>query len=169
MKKDWKRLEAWLQANEEKILVDLNPPATTIELQGMERKLGYDLPLDYLECLKVHAGQKGKATWLFNENEFLSIPNVLMSWTAWNDLAEAGYLDGLKAKPDEGIQSVWWSKSWIPFASNGGGDFLCLDMAPSSTGGRGQVIEIFHDVAIRSLVAPSFKNWFTNFIDIKLG
>lgn len=169
MKQNWKRLESWLLANEPEILADLNPPATTTEIHELERMLGYGLPLGYLECLKVHAGQQGKAKWLFDGNEFFSIRNVMLSWTAWNDLAEGGDLDGLKAKPSEEIQPVWWSRSWIPFASNGGGDFLCLDMAPASSGRLGQVIKIFHDFPNRTLLAPDFDSWFTKFVVSKVG
>ena len=169
MKQDWERLEAWLLANEAKTLADLNPPVTTTEIQELKRTLGYGLPSGYLECLKVHAGQQGKAKWLFDGREFLSVRNVVLSWAAWNDLAEGGDLDDMKAKPGEGIQPVWWSRSWIPFASNGGGDFLCLDMAPASAGRPGQVIEVFHDFPGRKLVAPDFDSWFTKFVDSKVG
>ncbi|RKF36730.1 SMI1/KNR4 family protein [Paraburkholderia fungorum] len=169
MTQDWKRLEAWLLVNEAKTLAELNPPATTTEIEEMKRKLGYGLPSGYLECLKVHAGQQGKAKWLFDGKEFLSVRNVVLSWEAWNDLVEGGDFDDMKAKPNEGIQPVWWSRSWIPFATNGGGDFLCLDMAPASAGRLGQVIEVFHDFPDRKLVAPDFDSWFTKFVDSKLG
>lgn len=168
MKQDWEHLEAWLQAHEAKTLADLNPPATTAEIKDLERKLGYRVPSDYLQCLQLHAGQQGKAKWLFDGMEFLSIPNVVLSWEAWNDLAKDGDLDGLKSKPSEGIQPIWWSRSWIPFASNGGGDFLCLDMAPDTSGQLGQVIKIFHDFPNRELVSPNLNSWFKNFIDSKI-
>lgn len=169
MKQDWERLEAWLQANEATTLADLNPPATTAEIQEMERRLACALPSDYRECLKIHAGQLGKAKWLFDGNEFLSVQNVMLSWAAWNDLLEDGDLEGLVPRPDKGIQAVWWSRGWIPFASNGGGDFLCLDMTPAAGGRAGQVIEIFHDFPDRKLVAPNFNSWFTNFVGSELG
>jgi cell wall assembly regulator SMI1 len=169
MKRDWERLEAWLLANEEKTLADLNPPVTTTEIQELERTLGYGLPSGYLECLNVHAGQQGKAKWLFDGWEFLSVRNVVLSWAAWNDLAEGGDLDDMKAKPGEGVQPVWWSRSWIPFASNGGGDFLCLDMVPASAGRPGQVIEVFHDFPNRKRLATDLGSWFRKFVDSKVG
>lgn len=169
MKQDWERLEAWLRLNEAKTLADLNSPATTTAIQDLERRLGCALPSGYIECLKIHAGQQGKAKWLFDGNEFLSLQNVILSWATWNDLLEDGDLEGSTAQSDKGIQAVWWSKGWIPFASNGGGDFLCLDMTPASGGRSGQVIEIFHDFPARKLVAPDFNSWFSNFVGSKLG
>jgi cell wall assembly regulator SMI1 len=169
MKHDWERLEAWLLVNEAKTLTDLNPPVTTAEIQKLKGKLGCGLPPGYLECLEVHAGQQGKAQWLFDGREFLSVGNVLLSWDAWNDLADGGDLAGLTAKPGKGIQPVWWSKSWIPFASNGGGDFLCLDMAPAAAGRSGQVIEIFHDFPDRKVLSPDFDRWFKEFVDARAG
>ena len=123
MKQNWERLEAWLRLNEAKTLADLNSPATTTEIQDLERKLGCALPSGYVECLKIHAGQQGKAKWLFDGNEFLSLQNVMLSWAAWNDLLEDGDLEGSTAQSDKGIRAVWWSRGWIPFASNGGGIF----------------------------------------------
>lgn len=169
MKKDWERLESWLRTNDSETLAGLNPPATDGEIRDMERKLGYGLPAGYVECLKIHGGQKPMAKWLFGGDEFLSIQNVVINWEVWRDLLEGGDLVDGKPKPDAGVQSAWWSKSWIPFTANGRGDHLCLDMAPASSGRVGQVIKVFHDSPARKLVAQDFASWFAKFVDSKIG
>ena len=36
-------------------------------------------------------------------------------------------LDGMIGKDFE--RPNWWRKEWVPFLSNGGGDYLCLDLS----------------------------------------
>lgn len=169
MKQQWVRLEAYLKANKPALLADLNPPATDAEIYELEQQLGMTLPADFVKFLKTHNGQKGKAEWLFDGNEFLSIRNILMSWSAWVDLMEGGDFDDRVSKPDSGIQTGWWLKGWIPFASNGGGDYLCLDLNPSESGDVGQVIKVFHDFPKRTLVASGFFRWLDDFVEGKLA
>lgn len=168
MKQQWERLEAWLKANDPALLADLNPPASDADIQELEQKIGAKLPADFIECLKVHNGQGGKAVWLFDGNEFLSTRNILMSWSVWTDLLEDGDFDSRVSSPDDGIQSEWWTKGWIPFATNGGGDYLCLDLTPSEGGCFGQVIKVFHDFPKRALVSASFSEWIEGFLKNKL-
>jgi cell wall assembly regulator SMI1 len=169
MQQDWERLESWLRVHEAATLADLNDPATAADIQDMERQLGHVFPVSYSACLRIHAGQQGKAKWLFAGYEFLSPVNVILSWAAWNVLLQDGDLPTTSAQPDTGIQLVWWSRGWIPFASNGGGDFLCLDMTPALSGSEGQVIEVFHDFPARKRLAPDFSHWFSNFVADRLG
>lgn len=167
MEKKWKRLESWLNIYNPKLLTDLNPPASDVDISELEQKLGVNLPVDFINCLKVHNGQMGRSDWLFGGNEFLSTKNILMSWSTWLDLLEDGDFDGKVAKPDVGIQKVWWTKGWIPFATNGGGDYLCIDLSPSKSGNSGQVIKVFHDFPSRVLESACFSAWFDSFIESK--
>ena len=168
MKRDWERLEAWLAAHNPAQLADLNPPATAAQLRELERALGTALPADFIACLKIHNGQRGKAEWLFDGNAFLSIDNLLMDWSVWNDLLDGGDFDGRIPKPDAEVRPAWWQKAWFPFTSNGGAH-LCLDLDPAAPGQHGQVIKVFHDFPARSRKAPSFERWFGDFVDGKVS
>jgi cell wall assembly regulator SMI1 len=44
-----------------------------------------------------------------------------------------------------GIAPAFWHKGWIPFASNGAGDYYCLDLAPVEEGDIGQIISFNHE------------------------
>jgi cell wall assembly regulator SMI1 len=44
----------------------------------------------------------------------------------------------------------------VPVASNGGGDALCVDLAPAPGGAVGQVITMSHESGERRRVAGSF-------------
>lgn len=165
MKKHWEILEAWLKANNPALLADLNPPASDVDIQNLEQHLGVKLPTDFVECLKVHDGQRGAASWLFQDSEFLSSQRILDEWAIWKDLLNGGDLDGAEAEPGAGIQPVWWNPKWIPFTYNGAGDHLCLDLDPASGGRAGQIITLWHDDGARKKKADSFARWFSEFVD----
>lgn len=164
VKSKWKRLEAWLQGNKPVLLADLNPPASAAEIRALEQRLGMKLTADFVEFLKVHNGQKGEAEWLFSGAEFLSTQRILSEWKVWKELLEHGDFDGARPTPDTGIKPVWWSAAWVPFTYDGFGNHLCLDLDPTSTGRRGQIISVWHDDAARKKVAGSFKEWFSEFV-----
>jgi len=106
---------------------------------------------------------------LFDGHEFLSIEKILMDWATLNRLLKGGDFDGEAAKPDPEVIAEWWSPSWVPFTSNGGGDHFCLDLAPSSKGTSGQVIKYSGELPSRRLKASSFSKWFESFVKAKVG
>ncbi len=165
MKQQWQRLEAWLKTHNPALLADLKPPASDADIQELEQKLGVKLPEDFVECLKVHDGQRGGGEWLFSGSEFLSSKRILEEWAIWKDLLDGGDFDGVEAEPGKGIKPVWWSPKWIPFTYNGAGDHLCLDLDPTSQGCSGQVITLWHDDGARKKKADSFTQWFAEFVD----
>lgn len=165
MKQQWARLESRLKTHKPSLLADLHPPASDTDIQDLERALGVALPKAFIECLQVHNGQRGQADWLFSGSEFLSSRRILDAWAIWKDLLDGGDFDGADAQGEAGIRSVWWSLKWIPFAYNGLGDYLCLDLDPDSRGKVGQIISVWHDDGGREKVSDSFSLWFTAFVD----
>jgi cell wall assembly regulator SMI1 len=164
MKKQWKTLEAWLKINNPALLADLKPPASDIHIRNLEQQLGVKLPTDFVECLKVHDGQRGAASPLFRDSNYLSSQSILDEWVIWKGLLDGGDFDGVKAEAGAGIQPVWWSPKWIPFTHNGTGDHLCLDLDPAVGGRVGQIITLWHDDGVRKKKADSFAQWFFEFI-----
>jgi cell wall assembly regulator SMI1 len=165
MKQQWERLEVWLKAHNPALLADLNPPASDTNIRTLEQKLGVKLPADFVECLKVHDGQRGAADWLFSGAEFLSSQRILDEWAIWKELLDGGDFEGAEVEPGAGIKPVWWCPKWIPFTYNGAGDHLCLDLDPISGGRPGQVITLWHDDGARKKKADSFAQWFAEFVD----
>jgi len=164
MKQQWEKLESHLKANNPALLADLNPPATDAEIHGLEQQLGITLPADFVECLKIHNGQKGEADGLFDGLEFLSTQRILNEWSIWKGLLDGGDFDGDQSNSASGIKADWWNPNWIPFTYNGAGDHLCIDLDPADQGQIGQVITLWHDDAARNKKANSFGLWFTEFV-----
>ena len=57
-----------------------------------------------------------------------------------------------------GVRSDWWNAKWVPFAGDGGGDSLCVDLAPAKGGVAGQVIMHHHAADARSRKAASVQS-----------
>ncbi len=163
MEHTWKQLEEWLAQHWPEGLDHLNPPATDDQITELEKKLDVKLPLDFIACLKVHNGQNGFLSF-FDGMEFLSCEDIYSQWSIWKELLDAGEFKGVCSEPDEGIRCDWWNSKWIPFTHNGGGDHLCLDLAPSELGSEGQVMTMWHDMEARELRAISFGEYFQAYV-----
>ena len=165
IEKQWTNFKNRLKIQNQPLLADLNPPATDATISLIEEKIGIKLPMDFIHCLKVHDGQKGKQEGLFSGLEFLSSTRILAEWMVWQRLFENGDFDGFQVQSGAGIQPVWWNPRWIPFTYNGMGDHLCLDLDPASGGQVGQVIAIWHDDGARKKKADNFAQWFEMVVD----
>lgn len=82
-----------------------------------------------------------------------------------SDVSSMGDFDDLEAISDQDVESTWFSPKWLPFASNGGGDYLCLDLAPTKTGKKGQIICFIHDSPERPKLADSIAEFFDRLAD----
>jgi cell wall assembly regulator SMI1 len=105
--------------------------------------------------------------------ELLPTEGIADQWRTWREtmaaMRELGVLTsepgGLASEPDPGIRSDWWNVGWIPLASDGAGDSLCVDLAPAPGGRKGQLITMIHDDSPRPLVAGSFHEWLSALAD----
>jgi len=164
MHSEWTRFETWLSEHWPEGLASLNPPAADEQIASLQYALGVALPEDFVACLKIHNGQKPGAGGLFEGSEFLSSDEILAQWALWKELLDDGEFEGINSDPARGVRDDWWNANWIPFTHNGGGDHLCLDLAPGASGSVGQVISMWHDSGERELLAPDFGAWFKSFV-----
>lgn len=169
VKELWKKLENYLEQHSPHILVDLNPPAPETEIANLEEDLGFSLPADFVTCLKLHNGQKGNADWLFDGEEFLSIKSIALKWRALRTVRERGDFDEFVPNSTQQVRHSWWLPKWVPFTSNGMGDFTCLDLDPGPHGTQGQIICFFHDLGDRNVLAPNFTSWFRDFVNLTVS
>ena len=165
MKKQFELFKQWLEVNYKKGLEDLNNPITEEEISILECGLGFALPLDLIEILKIHNGQNRNAGWIFEGQEFLSSHRILDEWKVWKELLDDGDFDDNKSgEVNPEIKDNWWNEKWIPFTYNGCGDHYCLDMDPTNIGKKGQIITMWHDDAKRELLNNSLYSWFQTYV-----
>jgi len=168
----WRRIEAILEAQAPEIKKSLNNGATKKALRKLETLCRVSLPDDFKVSYLLHDGQNSGQESLIREGVFTKEGYVLMpleyivaEWKSWKELETNGEFSGQESVPDGGIQPVWWHPAWISFASNGGGDSLCIDMAPANNGTKGQVISMNHETAQRQLIAKSLTEFLSKLAD----
>ena len=122
----------------------LRPPAVDADLAAVETVIGNKLPSDFKEAWKIHNGNgdtKGSllppldaAGDMYGNSQtpggyyLMPCKELIQEWQNWKGLVDSGEFADTPSGPDKGIQDSWWHPGWIPFASNGGGDSICLDL-----------------------------------------
>ena len=53
----------------------------------------------------------------------------------------------------------WRRREWVPFLDNGGGDYVCLDLAPAAEDLGPVVRRYWHDMPGRPVLHLSFETW----------
>ncbi|WP_178090989.1 SMI1/KNR4 family protein [Pseudomonas sp. Kh13] len=165
MQQLWHDLEVFLQKHSPRQFADLNTCASVAQISALQDQLGVTLPADFVQCLLRHDGQQGKAEGLFEGYEFLSSRKIILEWCALRRLLDHGDLDEPLDSPDPAVLHTWWHPCWIPFAANGAGDNLCLDLAPAAAGAHGQIISYSHEFPRRSVKAANFTVWFETLVN----
>lgn len=132
----------------------LQPGASEEDLIQLQETLNVTIPKEMVEFYRIHNGQ----LWdiggqCFIRNLTLSpISEIVENWHFLNEEFEG---DELEASFDKEIKPLLWNPKWLPIASNGGGDYLCLDTDPTNEGQPGQVLYFWHDWGNRSVKAKS--------------
>ncbi len=161
----WERIDEALRRKAPLVKQSLKRGASDEAICDLEARCGVTLPDDFKASFRVHDGQDAGGKTLipsaFTGERYglLPLQEIASEWGSWKRLVDAGQFAADASTPDEGIRSDWWHPGWIPFASNGGGDSLCIDLAPTAAGVAGQVISLNHETAQRRHLAPSFAQF----------
>jgi cell wall assembly regulator SMI1 len=99
----------------------------------------------------------------------LALEQIVQEWNMQKELLEMGDFADLEPQSSEGIFNDWWNVGWIPFASNGGGDYYCVDMAPTDVGTTGQIISHFHESGEHQVLAPSLGEYLNDLANLLEG
>ena len=86
---------------------------------------------------------------------------MIDDWNVWRDIASDPLNDDLSENstsyPSGAVQTVYTTPGWIPFAHDGGGNHLGIDLSPGPVGQIGQVINFGRDEDNKFVIAPSFE------------
>ena len=171
---NWGRIEKYLSKNSPDKLSLLQKGATEAQINELELIIGEKLPDDFIQFYKIHNGQKPYTNEIISYKEILCLDRIaeeltlqreFIKDTSWIDDIPNMTIDGLKGIPDKGIKDNYFNPLWIPFIADGFGDFLCIDLDPTAEGKRGQVIWFYHDNPKTELVAESFSEWLSQFVE----
>ncbi len=176
--------EAWLQTLEAKGVAAqalLRPGASEEQISELEQTVGARLPQEarelYLmadgqdDIFKVETVAAGKVLApLFGGYEFNTLNDVAAQWAAWRDIREhytpaeldENFNDSVEVRGHDPVRKLYTHESWIPFATDGGGNSLALDLDPAAGGTRGQIIVIGSDEDQRRVLAPGLTAFLAN-------
>ena len=148
------------------------PGATQIEIARFEAYVGARLPDEVCALYALSNGQidpfkfgsvpSGKViTPLFGGYEFLPLEAAAMRWTSWKEIIDQSTPEELddfdrhaEVGDGEPVRKHYAFLAWIPFANDGAGNDLAIDLDPAPGGTRGQVIVTGRDEP-RRVLAPS--------------
>ena len=159
----WKRIAFWIENNAPH-WAPLHAGATAGELEGAEIAIGFRLPEELRELYASHNGSKDLFPTSDNETYcLLPLVELIGNWNSQKQLLDGGDFADLQPTAAAGIKKDWWNVGWIPFASNGGGDCYCVDMAPDRDGVPGQVITHNHESGEHKRLASCLREWLEQF------
>lgn len=127
----------------------LQPGVGQQAIDAFQSRLGAQLPLAFSELYRWRNGQ--------NPNCSAALINNWMFSPLEEVVSTKDLLDGMIGTDFE--EPTWWSRGWVPFLSNGGGDHLCLDLAAELSGKPGQLLAFWHDWDNRSIKFASMEMW----------
>ncbi|HBP16515.1 MAG TPA: hypothetical protein DEA08_01815, partial [Planctomycetes bacterium] len=151
----WERIERWLSRHAPEVLANLAPGADPADLDVFCDQLALELPPQVRALWLRHDGQLNDYPALFEFRWFRPLEEALAATRRTRGLEEFDWEHELPPEVDTTLYSRWW----INFAGEAGGDDWFLDFSPSEEGTPGQVIEVTHNADVRVL-APSLTEFF---------
>lgn len=155
--KTWTKIERYLEEQRPGRYASLEPGATASQISALGKSVGRRIPKDLAGSMERHDGQRGEELW--DLWQLLPASRIEQTWRVLSELTDDGEFDGYRTEHGSRVRKGWWRKGWIPFASDGCGDHLCVDLDPGPKGTKGQVIHFRHDDGRRTVEAKSFAVW----------
>jgi cell wall assembly regulator SMI1 len=161
----WRRIARWIK-DQAPGWKPLKKGASEEQIKRVEKKLRFELPTDFRDSYRIHNGSGSEQIFPCPDDisyYWMSISEMGQDWQMMKELLEGGEFVGRQAQSERGIRADWWHVGWLPFASNGGGDYFCIDHAPAAGGKQGQIITMNHESGEHKLLAPSLREWLYRF------
>jgi cell wall assembly regulator SMI1 len=168
----WSRLEVWAGANAPELLSDLNPGATTDQVQLLESELGVTLPDAFKASLALHNGENDgwpcKA--FVDRGAYLSTSRIVEEWRQRQQFGEdieedpAELIQQDVITVEGPVQPRMFLTRWVPFLECNGDVFWAMDFSPVEGGTQGQIIEVDWECCSWKVVADSFAGFFENYV-----
>ncbi|MGD8627272.1 MAG: SMI1/KNR4 family protein [Anaerolineae bacterium] len=171
----WNRIAAWLGAHAPEMLELLQSPVSQEQLDAAAAEMGLVFPNDFVAFYQIVDGYDPDddpssifPSWdEWDDVAFgpLALEAIVQEWKMLKELLDGGDFAGLAPDSAQGVANDWWHPGWIPFADNGGGDYVCIDMAPAEGGRAGQVISHSHESGEHRVLATSLADYLNDLAD----
>jgi cell wall assembly regulator SMI1 len=143
------RMDRWLVANRPHYYALLQPGVSDADLDAFESRFAIALPTAFRQLYRWRDGQDPASYDAIQDNR---------SFCTLADVAETkAMFDGMIGSDFEDPR--YWRRGWIPFLHNGGGSYLCLDLAAEDGGEIGQLIGFWKQDQDRPVEFASVEAW----------
>jgi cell wall assembly regulator SMI1 len=146
----WARVERWLEEHHPCGADVLRAGAGEEAIAAVETAEDVRFPDALRRSLARHEGQAQIAGGLAEGFRLLDLQGIASDREAMRALVE----------DDDDLDEDWWSEAWVPFASDGAGQLLCVDIAH-----EGRVLLFEHDDWPRPVEAADLAGWLTRWAD----
>lgn len=136
----WHEIDTLLLAKAPAIYGLLGGPATEGALAEAEADLGLRLPDELRRSLAIHDGE-AQECWMMSTWSLLNLQAIVTTCREERSRRSGQAV----VEADRFTQAVVWSDRWVPFAYDGSGGYLVVDLEPSIDGLVGQVTRTAHD------------------------
>lgn len=149
----WTQYREWLRQNATAAFENLGDPALPEQVAEVERVIGQALPASVRHLLLLNDGQRtAQACCVLPGLLFLSCQRIVKEWEMWASLRESEgprnleSLDDACNSLDSGVLDVYTHPGWVPlFQDDDRSDYLGIDLAPTTDGISGQIINFGRD------------------------
>lgn len=133
----WDYILKWYNLHSSMLLSQLKPGTDQKSILKLNKTLGISLPNDFQASLMTYNGEV-----YFHDYQYLTIDQIIETWKMMKGLLESNAFPSHlhDNKKMDNVLEVWWNEKWIPFAKDGGGNLMCIDMDPTVSGHKGQII-----------------------------
>ncbi|WP_195576730.1 SMI1/KNR4 family protein [Paenibacillus sp. 1001270B_150601_E10] len=135
------------------------------EFKLIERLTGYTMPDRFKELYRCHNGEDhDDEPMLMLGYTWLSLQDIVVEIERQLDLT-AEYASDKISYEKEKIQEVTWNRGWIPFAADGSGNYIAMDLAPGGQGVVGQIITCGCDIHEMLVLSSSLEDFYLYVLD----
>lgn len=136
------QIDHWLSTNRPDYFALLNPPANEYLFDALRATVGIVLPQDFRKIYEWHDGQAaGSFDSLFQNLTFMTLMEMATTHQTHRDVS---------------MIDQWgedqWQPSWVPFLSNGGGDYFCIATESFREIPAGSILWYDHESSDREII-----------------
>ena len=148
----------------------LNEGVSAKDLKSAESQMGLTFPEYLKELYLTNNGDDNEAICgMIMGLHFLSLESLLNEWRGLKKIADDPKLNNngsFSSYPMASIKRCYADAKWIPFCTDGGGNFIGIDLAPGPNGKAGQIINFGRDEGNKAVLAKDLNAFFERLIRI---
>ena len=137
----------------------LNPSVAEAEIEQAESLIGFQFPDEFRKLYMKHNGEGDQVMGVMAGFGWMDLRTVTGTWRGRQELP----YDIISGKPDA-VKEGGYRKGWIPFAEDGGGSLLVMDLEPGTRGSYSQIISLDRNTNISYVIAESFGQFIESIV-----